>query len=142
MSLVEASLKAFISSSEISIGFSYSIYYWNRRSDKKYHQRHSNNHQVIKSKFSVDDWFGIFREEKFGSGCGINQLRYVSYSIRLSKDKLLNLEHHFSTGWLLYTKRTIFGVSGSFSFDFNLKSFESYPCGDQIKSNKFIIEHP
>jgi hypothetical protein len=64
LSLIEANSKAFISSSESSITSPSSIYYW----------------------------FGIFKAEKFDSGCGINQLRYNSFSIRLSKDKLRNLD--------------------------------------------------
>jgi hypothetical protein len=59
----------------------------------------------------------------------------------LSKDKSQKLVHQLSKGWLIYTKHAIFGISGSWKFDINLKSFESYLRGDHVKSNKFIIGH-
>jgi hypothetical protein len=140
--LVVANPKAFITSSESSISFPPSIYYLNRSSDVEYHQRRSDNYQVVESKFYVGECFGSLRVEKFDSGWNVQFLRYFIHSCMLSKDGSRNFEHHFNIGWLAYTKRGVFGFDGSFDLNNNLKSFESYPRGDQIKSNKFNREHP
>jgi hypothetical protein len=63
LNLVEASPKAFITSSESLISFPSSINYWNRSSGEKYHQCRSNDLQVIESTFCVGDCFGIYRAE-------------------------------------------------------------------------------
>jgi hypothetical protein len=96
---VVANPKAFITSSESSISFPPSIYYWNRSSDEKHHQRGSNNYQVVESMFCVGDCFGSYRVEIFGSGWNVQFIKYFIHSCKLSKDRLRNLEHHFSIGW-------------------------------------------
>jgi hypothetical protein len=142
LGLVEAESKAFISSLESSTNVPSSIYYWNRSSEEKFHQGGSNDHQVIESTFSVGNCFGLYRVEKFGSGWNLQLLKYMIYSCTLSKDKSWISDHHLSTGWLSYSKRGVFGIDGSYDFESNLKSFESYHSGDHIKSNKIVIEHP
>jgi hypothetical protein len=133
LNLVEARLKAFVTSSESSISFSSAIHYWNRSSGEEYHQRRSNDPLVIESTFSIGDWFGIFRAEKLDSDCDVHYLKYMIWSSRLSKDNSRNVEYHLSTGWLVYSKRSLFSVDGSCRFGSNRESFESYPSG--IKSN-------
>jgi hypothetical protein len=129
MSLVEANRKAFITSSESSINYSSSIHYWNRSSGANYRHRHSNDHQVMESMFGDGGKLHFYRAENFDSGFGAKQLKFLFLSIGLSKDSSQKLEHQFSTGWLIYTKRAIFGISGSCVSEFNLMSLEPYPAG-------------
>jgi hypothetical protein len=50
---IEANPKAFITSSESSINFPPSIYYWNRSSDEKYYQCRSNDIESYDPSFVV-----------------------------------------------------------------------------------------
>jgi hypothetical protein len=142
MSMVEANRKAFITSLEKKSNFSSSIDYWNRSSGTDYGHRHSNDQQVIENMFSVGGKLLFYWVENLVSGFGVEQFRLLFYSIGMSKDNSRKLEYQFSSGWIIYTKGAIFGVSESHTFNSFLMSLESYPRGNQIKSNKFIIEHP
>jgi hypothetical protein len=140
--MVEANRKAFITSLEKKSNFSSSIDYWNRSSGTDYGHRHSNDQLVIEIMLSVGGKLLFYRAENLDSGFGVEQFRLLFYSIGISKDNSWKLEHQFSRGWLIYTKRAIFGVSESHTFNSFLMSLESYSRRNQIKSNKFIIEHP
>jgi hypothetical protein len=139
---IEAYPKAFITNSESSFNLSPSIHYWNRRVDEKYYQLRSNSYRAVEFTFCAGGCFGSLSLKEFDSGWNTRSFMYFVYSCVVSKDGLRNLEHQFNIGCLFYPKRGVFGVSGSFNCNTNLKSFESNRLKDQIKSNKFTIEHP
>jgi hypothetical protein len=109
---------------------------------KKFYQRHSNSYQAIEFTFCAGGSFGSSSLKEFDSGWNARSFMYSVYSCNFGKDCLPNLEHHFSVGWLSYTKRGVFGVCESFNSNTNLKSFEPNRRGGQIKSKRLIIEHP
>jgi hypothetical protein len=139
---IEAISKAFIASSESSFNLSPSIHYWNRSFNEKYYQPRSNSYRAVEFTFCAGGCFGSYSLKEFDSGWNARSIMYFIHSCRVNKDCLRNFEHQFSIECLFYTKCDVFGVNGSFKSNTNLKSFESHPRGDQIKSNKFIIVHP
>jgi hypothetical protein len=130
---IGATPKAFITSSESSVNFSPSIHYWNQSLNKRYYQRRSNSYQAIEFTFCAGGSFGLCSLKEFESGWNARSFMYFVYSYNFGKDCLRNLEPHVSVGWLIYTKRGVFGVYRSFNSNTNLKSFESNRA--VVKSN-------
>jgi hypothetical protein len=130
---IGASPKAFIASSESWLICSPSIHYWNRRLNQKFYQRHSNSFRATEPTFSAGSSFGFYVLKEFDSGWNAPSFMFFVYSSNYGNDCLRLLEHHFSVGWLTYSKSGVIDVCRSFNSNINLKSFESNPR--MVKSN-------